>query len=99
MKKISIIILFAIFFIGCSSNDYKQNSIPMSGIQLAQQNPVILNIRPDPNQNYTHALLAVGYDKDNQTIKNKKFSNIPIDLNNNPGIINSYENSLINESI
>ena len=30
MKKISIIILFAIFFIGCSSNDYKQNSIPMS---------------------------------------------------------------------
>ena len=35
---------------------------------LAHQNPVILNIRPDPNQNYTHALLAVGYDKNNQTI-------------------------------
>ena len=159
MKKISIIILFAIFFIGCSSNDYKQNSIPMSelnnipdkvilniepqyqttnytcatvslgmGIKyvtnnqivlsedyvwdatgttikaarkygndmkglgrvckkysvkykflnkmnidvlqyyLAHQNPVILNIRPDPNQNYTHALLAVGYDKKTQTI-------------------------------
>ena len=35
---------------------------------LAHQNPVILNIRPDPNQNYTHALLAVGYDKNTQTI-------------------------------
>ena len=35
---------------------------------LAHQNPVILNIRPDPNQNYTHALLAVGYDKNNQII-------------------------------
>ena len=35
---------------------------------LAHQNPVILNIRPDPNQNYTHALLAVGYDKTTQTI-------------------------------
>ena len=57
----------------------------MSGIQLAQQlkrlenthqNPVILNIRPDPNQNYTHALLAVGYDKDNQTIYINDPSNI-----------------------
>ncbi len=38
-------------------------------------------------------------DRDNQTIKNKKFSNIPIDLNNNPVISNSYENSVINESI
>ncbi len=35
---------------------------------LAHQNPVILNIRPDPNQNYTHALLAVGYDKNARTI-------------------------------
>ena len=159
MKKISIVILSAIFFIGCSSYDYKQNSIPNSelnnipdkvilniepqyqttnytcatvslgmGIKyvtnnqivlsedyvwdatgttikaarkygndmkglgrvckkysvkykflnkmnidvlqyyLAHQNPVILNIRPDPNQNYTHALLAVGYDKNTQTI-------------------------------
>ena len=167
MKKISIIILFAIFFIGCSSNDYKQNSIPMSELNnipdkvilniepqyqttnytcatvslgmaikyvtndqivlseedvwnttgttikaarkygndmkglgrvckkssvkykflnkmnidvlqyyLAHQNPVILNIRPDPNQNYTHALLAVGYDKDNQTIYINDPSNI-----------------------
>ena len=35
---------------------------------LAHQNPVILNIRPDPKKNYTHALLAVGYDKKTQTI-------------------------------
>ena len=43
---------------------------------LAHQNPVILNIRPDPNQNYTHALLAVGYDKTTQTI----FINDPSDV-------------------
>ena len=35
---------------------------------LANQNPVILNIRPDPEQNYTHAVLAVGYDKNARTI-------------------------------
>ncbi len=35
---------------------------------LAHQNSVILNIRPDPEQNYTHALLAVGYDKNDRTI-------------------------------
>ena len=159
MKKISIVLLSAILLIGCSSNDYKQNSIPMSELNnipdkvilniepqyqttnytcatvslgmaikyvtndqivlseedvwnttgttikavrkygndmnglgrvckkysvnykflnklnidvlqyyLAHNNPVILNIRPDPNQNYTHALLAVGYDKKTQTI-------------------------------
>ena len=35
---------------------------------LANQNPVILNIRPDPTQNYTHAVLAIGYDKRNKVI-------------------------------
>ena len=35
---------------------------------LANQNPVILNIRPDPTQNYTHAVLAIGYDKTNKVI-------------------------------
>lgn len=45
MKKISIIILFAIFFIGCSSNDYKQNSIPMSELNNIPDK-VILNIEP-----------------------------------------------------
>ena len=159
MKKISIVLLSAILLIGCSSNDYKQNSIPMSELNnipdrvilniepqyqttnytcatvslgmainyvtnnqidlseeevwvttrttieaarkygndmnglarvckkysvkykflnkmnidvlqyyLAHDNPVILNIRPDITQNYTHALLAVGYDKNTQTI-------------------------------
>lgn len=35
---------------------------------LANQNPVILNLRPDPTQNYTHAVLATGYDKTNKVI-------------------------------
>lgn len=35
---------------------------------LANQNPVILNIRPDSTQNYTHAVLAIGYDKTNKVI-------------------------------
>jgi len=35
---------------------------------LAHENPVILNIRPDPTQNYTHAVLAIGYDKTNKEI-------------------------------
>ena len=43
---------------------------------LAHQNPVILNIRPDPDQNYTHALLAIGYDKNTQTI----YTNDPSDI-------------------
>ena len=43
---------------------------------LANQNPVILNIRPDPEQNYTHALLAVGYDKNARTI----YVNDPADV-------------------
>jgi hypothetical protein len=48
-----------------------------------------------PRFNDTYLLLN---DFDNQTIKTKKFSNIQIDLNNMP-VSNSYENSLINESI
>ena len=76
MKKISIIILFAIFFIGCSSNDYKQNSISMSELNNIPDK-VILNIEPQyQTTNYTCALLVVGYDKDNQTIYINDPSNI-----------------------
>ena len=167
MKKYSIVFLLSVLFIGCSSNDYKPNSIPVSELNsipdkvilniepqyqttnytcatvslgmaikyvtnnqidlseedawngtgtkieaarkygndmnglgrvckkysvkykflnkmnidvlqyyLAHQNPVILNIRPDPDQNYTHALLAIGYDKNTQTI----YTNDPSDI-------------------
>lgn len=159
MKKNCIFFLCAILFIGCSSKDYKQNSIPLSDLTnipdkvvldiipqyqttdyscaavslgmaikyvsddeivlsekecwnytgtkiesarnygndmnglgkvckkfslkykfinkmnidvlqyyLAHKNPVILNIRPDPTQNYTHAVLATGYDKTEKII-------------------------------
>ena len=43
---------------------------------IAHGNPVILNIRPDPTQNYTHALLAIGYDKTNQIIYINDPSNV-----------------------
>ena len=43
---------------------------------LAHENPVILNIRPDPTQNYTHALLAIGYDKMNKIIYINDPSNV-----------------------
>ena len=167
MKKYSIVFLLSVLFIGCNSNDYKPNSIPVSELNsipdkvilniepqyqttnytcatvslgmaikyvtnnqidlseedawngtgtkieasrkygndmnglgrvckkysvkykflnkmnidvlqyyLAHQNPVILNIRPDPDQNYTHALLAIGYDKNTQTI----YTNDPSDI-------------------
>lgn len=60
MKKISIIILFAIFFIGCSSNDYKQNSIPMSELNNIPDK-VILNIEPQyQTTNYTCATVSLG---------------------------------------
>ena len=60
MKKISIIILFAIFFIGCSSNDYKQNSIPMSELNSIPDK-VILNIEPQyQTTNYTCATVSLG---------------------------------------
>ena len=38
-------------------------------------------------------------DIDNQTIQTRKFSNIPLDLNNIPAISNSYEFSVVNESV
>ena len=43
---------------------------------IAHENPVILNIRPDPTQNYTHAVLAVGYDKTAQVIYINDPSNV-----------------------
>ena len=167
MKKFRIIFLFTISFISCTSNNYKQNSIPLSELYdipdafildiepqyqttnyscatvslgmaikyasndtivlseeecwnysgtkiesarkygndmnglgkvckrfslkykfinkmnidilqyyIAHENPVILNIRPTPTQNYTHALLAIGYDKTKKIIYINDPSNI-----------------------
>ena len=60
MKKISIIILFAIFFIGCSSNDYKQDSIPLSELNNIPDR-VMLNIEPQyQTTNYTCATVSLG---------------------------------------
>ena len=38
-------------------------------------------------------------DVDNQNLPARKFSNIPIELNNTPAISNSYEFSVVNESV
>ncbi len=52
--------MFAIFFIGCSSNDYKQNSIPMSELNNIPDK-VILNIELQyQTTNYTCATVSLG---------------------------------------
>ena len=63
-------------------------------LKLNLQN--IDNMPNSPRLNDTHLILS---DRDNQSQKNKKFSNIAIDLNNYPGLSNSYEISALNESI
>ena len=59
----------------------------------------INNIDTHPNSPRLNESNLFLNDIDNQTIKTKKYSNIPIDLNNIPPISNSYEFSVINESI
>jgi hypothetical protein len=50
---------------------------------ISRGNPVILNIRPSVEEKYTHAVLAVGYDKEKQELY----------INDPSGLVSKYSHS------